>query len=145
MTRRSCWCRTGPVQNQSCQAMFRSRASQWQAKKRKKNQIGDHALPQRGFGLSTPSGEEGKGATPSNTRHRRQRESRQRATHKPRSEHTQARRQSVTEAPTKGTKAAITEHTASRREREQLCKKEKGSRIQGMQCATTESASKEST
>jgi hypothetical protein len=52
---------------------------------------------------------------------------------------------SATEAPTKRTKAAITEHTASRREWEQPCKKEKGSRSQGMQCAKTESASKEST
>jgi hypothetical protein len=52
---------------------------------------------------------------------------------------------SATEAPTKRTKAAITEHSASRREREQPCKKEKGSRSQGMQCSTTESASKEST
>jgi hypothetical protein len=59
-----------------------------------KNQIGDHALPQRGFGLSTPSGAERKGASPSNTRHRRQHESRQRATHEPRT-HTQARRHNV--------------------------------------------------
>jgi hypothetical protein len=35
------------------------------SKRAKKNQIGDHALPQRGFGLSTPSGAERKGATPS--------------------------------------------------------------------------------
>jgi hypothetical protein len=53
----------------------------------KKNQIGDHALPRRGFGLSTPSGAERKGATLSNTRHRRPRESRQRASHEPRSKH----------------------------------------------------------
>jgi hypothetical protein len=52
---------------------------------------------------------------------------------------------SATEAPTKRTKAAITEHTASRREREQSCRKEKGFRSQGMQSARTESASKEST
>jgi hypothetical protein len=45
-------------------------------KKEKKNQIGDHALPQRGFGLSTPSRAERKGATPSNPRHGRKRESR---------------------------------------------------------------------
>jgi hypothetical protein len=44
-------------------------------KKKKKHQIGDHALPQRGFGLSTPGGAEWQGATPSNTRHRRHRES----------------------------------------------------------------------
>jgi hypothetical protein len=61
----------------------------------KKNQIGDHALPQRGFGLSTPSGAERKGATPSNTRHRRQRESRQRAAHEPRSGHTRARIETI--------------------------------------------------
>jgi hypothetical protein len=52
---------------------------------------------------------------------------------------------SAAEAPTKRIKAAITEHTASRREREQPCRKAKGSRSQGMQCARTESASKEST
>jgi hypothetical protein len=62
---------------------------------KKKNQIGDHALPQRGFGLSTPSGAGRKGATPSNARHRRQRESRKRAMHEPRSKHTRARRPSV--------------------------------------------------
>jgi hypothetical protein len=53
-------------------------------------QIRDHALPQRGFGLSTPIGAVRRGATPSKRR-RRQRESRQRATHEPRSEHTGAR------------------------------------------------------
>jgi hypothetical protein len=63
--------------------------------KRKSPQIGDHALPQRGFGLSTPSGAERKGATPCNTRHRRKRKSRQRAMHELRSEHTRARRHSV--------------------------------------------------
>jgi hypothetical protein len=36
-------------------------------------QIGDHALPQRGFGLSTPSGAQREGVTPSNTGRRRQR------------------------------------------------------------------------
>jgi hypothetical protein len=36
-------------------------------KKKKKQQIGDRALPQWGFGLSTPSGEERQGATLSNT------------------------------------------------------------------------------
>jgi hypothetical protein len=63
--------------------------------KNKTPQIGDNALPQRGFSLSTPSGAEQKGPTPSNTRNRRQRESRRRATHKPRSEHTRARRHSI--------------------------------------------------
>jgi hypothetical protein len=53
-----------------------------------KNQFENHALPHRGFGLSTPSGAEWKGATPSNMRHRRLRESRQGATLEPRSEHT---------------------------------------------------------
>jgi hypothetical protein len=61
---------------------------------KKRNQIGDHALPQRGFGISTPSGVEQEGAAP-NTRHRWLRKSRQRATHDPRSEHTRARRHSV--------------------------------------------------
>jgi hypothetical protein len=31
--------------------------------KKKTKQIGDHALPERGFGLSTPSGAERKGGT----------------------------------------------------------------------------------
>jgi hypothetical protein len=52
---------------------------------KKRNQIGSHALLQGGFGLSTLSGAERKGTMPSDTRHRRQRESRQRATHEPRS------------------------------------------------------------
>jgi hypothetical protein len=52
---------------------------------------------------------------------------------------------SATEAPTKRTNAATTEQTASRREQEQPCRKERGSRSQGMQCARTKSASKEST
>jgi hypothetical protein len=33
----------------------------------KKKQIGDHALPQRGFGLSTPEGAEGGWTTPGET------------------------------------------------------------------------------
>jgi hypothetical protein len=37
------------------------------ASPKKKKQIGDHALPQRGFGLGTPEGAEGEGATPGNT------------------------------------------------------------------------------
>jgi hypothetical protein len=40
----------------------------------KKKQIGDHALPQRGFGLGTPKGAEGAGATPGNTGRGRQQE-----------------------------------------------------------------------
>jgi hypothetical protein len=36
----------------------------------KKRQVGDHALPQRGFGLSTPEGAEGGGATSGNTCYR---------------------------------------------------------------------------
>jgi hypothetical protein len=50
---------------------------------------------------------------------------------------------SATEAPAKRTKVAITEHTASRLEWEQPCRREKGCRSQGMQCARI--ASKEST
>jgi hypothetical protein len=57
--------------------------------------IGDHVLPQRGFGISTPSGAEREGTTPSNTRRKLQHESRQRAMHEPRSEHTRTRRHSV--------------------------------------------------
>jgi hypothetical protein len=130
---------------------------------KKEKQIGDHALSQRGFGLSTPSEAERKWATLSNTRHRRRRESRQRAlsntrhrrrresrqraTHEPRREHTRARRHSVVR------------HRSSNQENKggnngaysimlgagTALQKEKGSRSQGMQRARTESASKEST
>jgi hypothetical protein len=121
-----------------------SKKQQQETKSGEKNQIGDHALPQRGFGRSTPSWAEGKGATRDtggSARADRERGMGPEAnTHEPADTTL-----SATETPTKRTKAAITEHTASRREREQPCRKEKGSRSQGMQWARTESASKEST
>jgi hypothetical protein len=55
-------------------------------KKKKKNLIGDHTVPRRGFGLSTPRGAEWGRAMPSKTGRRRQREREQRAMHQPRSE-----------------------------------------------------------
>jgi hypothetical protein len=51
----------------------------------------DHALPHRGFGLSTPRGAGRAGTTPSNTGRRRQRKRTQRARHQPSSEHTLTR------------------------------------------------------
>jgi hypothetical protein len=52
---------------------------------------------------------------------------------------------SDTEAPTNRSKAAITEQKASRRDREQPCRNEKGSRSQGIQSARTDYACKEAT
>jgi hypothetical protein len=57
----------------------------------KKKQIGDHASPQRGFGLGTPEGAEGGGqrrATPGNTRRGQQRERAQATVHQTSSKHT---------------------------------------------------------
>jgi hypothetical protein len=53
-----------------------------------KRQIGDHALPQRDFGLGTPEGAEGGWATPGNTGRGRQRERAQAAVHQTSSKHT---------------------------------------------------------
>jgi hypothetical protein len=53
----------------------------------KKRQIGDHALPQRGFGLCTPEGAEGGWATPGNTGRGRQRERTQAPVHQTSSKH----------------------------------------------------------
>jgi hypothetical protein len=60
--------------------------------KRKKMQIGDHALPQRGFGLGTPEGAETGGVTPGNTRPGRQQERAQATMHQTSSKHTSASR-----------------------------------------------------
>jgi hypothetical protein len=110
----------------------------------KKTQIGNHALPQRGFGLSTPSKAEREGATPSNTVRRQQRKSKRCTSPEANTPQPAGTAPSTTEARIKKTKAAITEHTASRLERGQPCRKKKRSKSQGTQCARTESASKES-
>jgi hypothetical protein len=54
----------------------------------KKRQIGDHALPQRSFGLGTPEGAEGGGAAPGNHGRGRQREKAQATVHQTSSKHT---------------------------------------------------------
>jgi hypothetical protein len=96
----------------------------------KRSQIGDHAKPQRSFGLYTPREAEWEGATPSNTdacgSARADRERRTSPAANAREPAGTA--PSVTEAPTKNTKAARTEHTASHQERGQPCRKDKGSR-----------------
>jgi hypothetical protein len=58
------------------------------SRKKKKKQIGDHALPQRGFGLGTPEGAEGWWATPGNTGGGRQQERAQATVHQTSSKHT---------------------------------------------------------
>jgi hypothetical protein len=55
---------------------------------KKKKQIGDHALPQRGVGLGTPEGAEGGGAASGNTGPGRQRERAQATVQQTSSKHT---------------------------------------------------------
>jgi hypothetical protein len=55
---------------------------------KKKRQIGDHALPQWGFGLGTPEEVVGGRATPGNTGRGRQRERAQTTVHQTSSKHT---------------------------------------------------------
>jgi hypothetical protein len=113
---------------------------------RKDNQIGDHALPQQGSASAPRAGRNRRGqraatrdAGGSVRADRARRASPEANTRAP-----AGTGSSATEAPTKKT-TAITEHTASRREREQPSRQEKRSKSQGMQCAGTESALKEST
>jgi hypothetical protein len=55
--------------------------------KKRKRQIGDHTLPQWGFGLGTPEGAEGGWAAPGNTGRGRQRERAQATVHQTSSNH----------------------------------------------------------
>jgi hypothetical protein len=61
--------------------MAQDRGFEFELGGEQKKRIGDHASPQKGFGLSTPRGAEGGGATPGNTVQEWQRERLQAAAH----------------------------------------------------------------
>jgi hypothetical protein len=113
----------------------------------KKAKSGTTPYPNKVWASATRAGRNGGGQGPGNTRHRRQRESRQRATHEPQSEHTPARRHSVVchRSSNQENKGGNYGAYSIRRGAGTACRKEKGSRSQGMQCARTKSASTEST
>jgi hypothetical protein len=113
----------------------------------KYKQIGDHALPQRGFDLGTPKGAEGGGATPGNTRPGRNERGLKQLCTKP-AANTRSpvgTAASAKEAPTKKIKHARTEQAAAETERGKADKKQKGSRSHGMQNRRTSAGLKEST
>jgi hypothetical protein len=100
-------------------------------------QIGDHALPQRGYSLGTPEGAEGGGATPGDTRPGRQRERAQESMDQTSSKHTFTSRHGFISNRSPNQKDIAGKHRAdsgtSRAGKADKKQLQKGSRSHGMQ------------